>query len=236
MIVFFIPGILNPAQFLSGRPYPEPAAAKSEDRVLPQTAPYTEKEAHEVYRACVNLAATMEKARELEAGPEIVWLVEQLNGTALRVGKKGNVPFERLLHAIDLVAGTCEETPLGPKETKQRDNWKLADAEGFRRLLPMVLQVLEDDEERDSAGAAVSEPSEAFPLLVSTSEGYVHLHHDGVGQTYDIELARIPDPGALLKWIEHIGAKTWVSASMIRLFVSAVCSTKGWKFSETSSL
>ncbi|QJE95984.1 hypothetical protein [Luteolibacter luteus] len=241
MIILFIPGILNPAQFLREKPSPIPPP--SDDEIRPHTAPYTVGQAHEIYRACVDLAETMEQARELESGPEIVWLVESLNGTAMRYGRKDNVPHARMLRAIELVGQTCRNADLGAKEVKQRDNWKLAESDGFNRLLPMILGVLASDEaEIDEDPAAEftedfeGELGEGRPLVVSTTETCVRLHHDGVGEYYEIELARIPDQGALLKWIEHVGGKTWVSANMIRMFVSAVCSSKGWKLTETSSL
>lgn len=48
------------------------------------------------------------------------------------------------------------------------------------------------------------------------------------GHDYDIELSRIPDPEALLHWVEHLTGKDWMPSELVREFIRRVCSIKGW--------
>jgi hypothetical protein len=45
---------------------------------------------------------------------------------------------------------------------------------------------------------------------------------------YDIELSRIPDHPALLRWVNHLCEKGWMDGHRISLFIEAVARHKGW--------
>jgi hypothetical protein len=45
---------------------------------------------------------------------------------------------------------------------------------------------------------------------------------------YEITLDRIPDPMALLRWVEHLTSKRWMPSDLLGEFIKAVCKIKGW--------
>jgi hypothetical protein len=249
MIVFFIPGAWSPTSPLLKRlgdaleavaaaPPEEVPKETSGDRVLPHTAPYTLYQANLIYAAAVNVAQAMTEARGItdDTDDDPLWLVESIHVRTLRYGRAKTIPHEVILAAMSVIADSCAKEPLGPKDVAQRKGWRLSDAEGFDRMLSITIQGMAEAEhplasdfwEDYQVRAGLKEPSEAHPLLVSTTDTCVRLHHDGVGETYDIELDRIPDFKALAQWIYHLEEKTWVTSKMIRMMMGAVCSVKGW--------
>lgn len=44
---------------------------------------------------------------------------------------------------------------------------------------------------------------------------------------YEIELSRCDSPEKILHWVWHLGEKNWVTAELIRDFVSLACSVNG---------
>ena len=45
---------------------------------------------------------------------------------------------------------------------------------------------------------------------------------------YEIELARIKNPQALLAWVLHLSEKNWVDFIVLKRFVFCVYEAKGW--------
>lgn len=64
--------------------------------------------------------------------------------------------------------------------------------------------------------------------LVAISGDTILLYHDGIGESYDIALNRITEPGDMLRWIEQLIGKTWITRGHIREFVRVVSARRGW--------
>jgi hypothetical protein len=64
--------------------------------------------------------------------------------------------------------------------------------------------------------------------LVAISGDYILLYHDGIGESYDIALNRITAPDDMLRWIEQLIGKTWITRGHIREFVRVVADRRGW--------
>ena len=45
---------------------------------------------------------------------------------------------------------------------------------------------------------------------------------------YPIELSRIPDPEAVVRWVNHLAGKTWGTREIVKGFISSVYNIKGW--------
>ncbi len=45
---------------------------------------------------------------------------------------------------------------------------------------------------------------------------------------YHIELSRIPDPEALVHWLDHLTGKWWMTTEIVREFIRRVYQIKGW--------
>jgi hypothetical protein len=45
---------------------------------------------------------------------------------------------------------------------------------------------------------------------------------------YEIELSRIPDQVALLRWVAHLLEKNWMTTQLTKEFMRRVCEIKGW--------
>lgn len=64
--------------------------------------------------------------------------------------------------------------------------------------------------------------------LVAISGDHIEIYHDGIGESYDIALNRITAPEDMLRWIEQLISKTWITRGHIREFVRVVSDRRGW--------
>ena len=55
--------------------------------------------------------------------------------------------------------------------------------------------------------------------------GYITIN---AAYPYHIELSRIPDPEALVYWLEHLAGKPWMTAEIVRELIRRVYRIKGW--------
>lgn len=55
--------------------------------------------------------------------------------------------------------------------------------------------------------------------------GYITIN---AAYPYHIELSRIPDPEALIHWLDHLTGKPWMTTEIVREFVRRVYRIKGW--------
>ena len=55
--------------------------------------------------------------------------------------------------------------------------------------------------------------------------GYITIN---AAYPYHIELSRIPDPEALVHWLDHLTGKGWMTTEIVREFIRRVYRIKGW--------
>lgn len=65
---------------------------------------------------------------------------------------------------------------------------------------------------------------------METNDHQMQVRKDGIffGDFYFIEWDRLRDERDLLHWVWHLGEKTWMTASMLRHFISEVTARQGW--------
>jgi hypothetical protein len=84
-----------------------------------------------------------------------------------------------------------------------------------------------EDNEDDARDPGWDAPA-ARGSLVAISGDTIELYHDGIGESYDIALNRITAPEDMLRWIEQLIGKTWITRGHIREFVRVVADRRGW--------
>ncbi len=202
MIVILLPGF---AGHLTGRPQAaEPASAS-----VPQ--PFDTAARSNIFVCSVNLADAFVKLRPSigSDSTETLELAKAINEAALAVGKERDIPASALCSALEAIKGAVDTVP-----TSGAASTPSAELEHVRRSLAMLTG---DHSEANSMSRVALLNEETVRVLMPT------------GSTWDVELERMPNPSVLLKFVQDLTAKRWVTRDIIRDFVATVCQAKGWE-------